>query len=71
MMAMRGMDILPCFPLTMQAEEITGVKPGRAAAPGTAILANPVARDIVMVGKRAIARTLADGLCSCAALHSP
>jgi hypothetical protein len=53
-MAMRGMDILPCFPLTMQTEEIICVKPGRAGAPGTAILANPVARDIVMVGKRAI-----------------
>jgi hypothetical protein len=68
---MRGMDILPCFPLTMQAEEIIGVKPDRAGAPGTTMLANPIVRDIVIIGRRAIAWALADGLCSCAALHSP
>jgi hypothetical protein len=38
----------------MQAEEIIGVKPCRAEAPGTVILANPIARDIVMIGERAV-----------------
>jgi hypothetical protein len=49
-MAMRGMDILRVFALAMQAEEVTGVKPVGAWEPATAILANPVTRDIVMVG---------------------
>jgi hypothetical protein len=64
------MEILRCFSLTMRAGKVTA---SSRAAPGhleRVILANPIATDIVMTEERAVAGMLADGLCSCVALHS-